>query len=83
MDNRILVTYATRAGSTAEVAAAIAETLAARGYAVDVKPVKEKPLWIAAKYQTSRLTSPELSPRQATPARCRVSMKQKKGQEER
>ena len=42
MDNRILVTYATRAGSTAEVAAAIAETLA-RGYAVDVKPVKEKP----------------------------------------
>ena len=31
MDNRILVTYATRAGSTAEVAAAIAETLAARG----------------------------------------------------
>ena len=43
MDNRILVTYATRAGSTAEVAAAIAETLAGRGYAVDVKPVKEKP----------------------------------------
>ena len=28
MDNRILVTYATRAGFTAEVAAAIAETLA-------------------------------------------------------
>ncbi|GIV73956.1 flavodoxin domain-containing protein [Caldilinea sp.] len=43
MNNRILVTYATRAGSTAEIAAAIAETLAARGYAVDVKPVKEKP----------------------------------------
>ena len=43
MNKRILVTYATRAGSTAEVAAAIAETLAARGYAVDVKPVKEKP----------------------------------------
>lgn len=43
MNNRILVAYATRAGSTAEVAAAIAETLAARGYAVDVKPVKEKP----------------------------------------
>ena len=42
MDNRILVTYATCAGSTAEVAAACAETLAARGYAVDVKPVKEK-----------------------------------------
>ncbi len=43
MNNRILVAYATRAGSTAEIAAAIAETLAARGYAVDVKPVKEKP----------------------------------------
>ena len=42
MNDRILVTYATRAGSTAEVAAACAETLAARGYAVDVKPVKEK-----------------------------------------
>lgn len=43
MNNRILVAYATRAGSTAEIAGAIAETLAARGYAVDVKPVKEKP----------------------------------------
>jgi menaquinone-dependent protoporphyrinogen oxidase len=43
MNNRILVAYATRAGSTAEIAAAVAETLAARGYAVDVKPVKEKP----------------------------------------
>ena len=31
MDNRILVTYATRAGSTVEVAAAIAGTLAAHG----------------------------------------------------
>lgn len=43
MNHRILVTYATRAGSTAEIAQAIAETLAARGYAVDVKPMKEKP----------------------------------------
>ncbi|MCX7789472.1 MAG: flavodoxin domain-containing protein, partial [Chloroflexaceae bacterium] len=43
MNQRILVAYATRAGSTAEIAVAIAETLAARGYAVDVKPVKEKP----------------------------------------
>jgi menaquinone-dependent protoporphyrinogen oxidase len=43
MNNRILVTYATRAGSTVEVAAAIAESLNTRGYAVDVKPVKEKP----------------------------------------
>jgi menaquinone-dependent protoporphyrinogen oxidase len=37
--NKILVTYATRAGSTAEIAAAIGETLAARGFSVDVKPV--------------------------------------------
>jgi len=43
MNNRILVAYATRAGSTAEIATAVAETLSARGYAVDVKPVKEKP----------------------------------------
>lgn len=43
MNNRILVTYATRAGSTVEVAAAIGETLSARGFAVDVKPVKDQP----------------------------------------
>lgn len=43
MNNRILVTYATRAGSTVGVASAIAETLGQRGFAVDVKPVKEKP----------------------------------------
>lgn len=44
MNKCILVNYATRAGSTAEIAAAIAETLSARGYAVDVKLVKEKPV---------------------------------------
>jgi menaquinone-dependent protoporphyrinogen oxidase len=43
MNGKILVTYATRAGSTAEIAAAMGETLSARGYAVDVKPVKENP----------------------------------------
>ena len=43
MNKRILVTYATRAGSTVEVAAAIGEALSKRGFAVDVKPVKEKP----------------------------------------
>jgi len=40
---RLLVTYATRAGSTAEVAAAIGETLAARGMTVDVAPVTSRP----------------------------------------
>ena len=40
MTQKILVTYATRAGSTAEIAAAIGETLAARGFSVEVKPVK-------------------------------------------
>lgn len=43
MNQRILVTYATKVGSTVEVAAAIAETLAGRGYSADVRPVKEKP----------------------------------------
>jgi menaquinone-dependent protoporphyrinogen oxidase len=43
MTQRILVTYATRAGSTAEIAAAIGETLAARGFSVDVTPAKAQP----------------------------------------
>lgn len=43
MDKSILVTYATRAGSTAEIAAAMGETLAARGFRVEVKPVKSQP----------------------------------------
>jgi menaquinone-dependent protoporphyrinogen oxidase len=37
--NKILVAYATRAGSTFEVAARVAEVLRAAGAAVDVKPV--------------------------------------------
>lgn len=44
MNKHILVTYATRAGSTAEIAAAIGESLGQRGYAVDVKSVKEQPV---------------------------------------
>lgn len=36
----ILVTYATRAGSTVEVADAIGQTLSASGATVDVKPIK-------------------------------------------
>jgi menaquinone-dependent protoporphyrinogen oxidase len=43
MNNRILVTYATRAGSTVEVAAAIGEALTKRGFSVNVLPVKDKP----------------------------------------
>ena len=39
--NSILVAYATRYGSTGEVADAVAERLSARGLAVDVKLVKE------------------------------------------
>lgn len=41
MTQKILVTYATRAGSTAEIAAAIGQTLATRGFNVEVKPVKK------------------------------------------
>lgn len=43
MSRRVLVTYATRAGSTAEIAAAIARTLSDRGFAVNVKPIKARP----------------------------------------
>ncbi len=43
MNKRLLITYATRAGSTAEVVTAIGESLASRGLTVDVKPVKENP----------------------------------------
>lgn len=43
MNKQILITYATRTGSTVEVAAALGETLSSRGFAVDVKPVKETP----------------------------------------
>ncbi len=41
VNQTILVAYATRAGSTAEIAAAIGQTLAARGFGVDVRPVKQ------------------------------------------
>lgn len=41
MTYSILVTYASRAGSTAGVADAIGETLSARGFAVDVLPMQE------------------------------------------
>jgi menaquinone-dependent protoporphyrinogen oxidase len=40
MAEKILVVYATRAGSTAEVADFIGKTLAKRGAGVDVRPVK-------------------------------------------
>ncbi len=40
MPNRILVTYASRAGTTAEVAEAIARTLTQDGAQVDVLPMK-------------------------------------------
>ncbi len=40
---KILVTYSTRAGSTAEIAATIGQTLSQRGYSVDVLPVKKQP----------------------------------------
>ena len=39
MPNRILVTYASRAGTTAEVAEAIARTLTQEGAQVDVLPM--------------------------------------------
>jgi menaquinone-dependent protoporphyrinogen oxidase len=41
MNNRVLVTYATKAGSAGEVAARMAETLTKRGLAVDLMPVNK------------------------------------------
>jgi len=43
MGKRILVGYATGTGSTTGVAEAIGKTLGERGFAVDVKPMKERP----------------------------------------
>ena len=43
MNKRVLVTYSSRTGSTAEVAGEIAKVLAARGLTVDVIPIKEDP----------------------------------------
>jgi len=45
MSQRVLVTYGTRTGSTVAVANAIGDVLAARGFSVTVKPVKDKP-WL-------------------------------------
>jgi menaquinone-dependent protoporphyrinogen oxidase len=41
MTQQMLVTYASKSGTTAEVAAAIADTLRTQGVAVDLKPVKD------------------------------------------
>lgn len=41
MENKILVAYATRAGSTIEIAEEIGELLSQNGAAVDVRPVKQ------------------------------------------
>jgi menaquinone-dependent protoporphyrinogen oxidase len=41
MSHKILVTYATRSGSTAGVAQAIAETLAESGVQVDIRPMQD------------------------------------------
>ena len=43
MTKRVLVTYSSRTGSTAEVAEEIGNVLTARGLAVDVQPIKEDP----------------------------------------
>lgn len=43
MNNRILITYATRAGSTVEIAAAIGKSLSERGWFVDIMPASENP----------------------------------------
>ena len=56
MNKRVLVTYSSRTGSTAEVAEEIGKVLAARGLAVDVRPIKEDPP--AEAYQALVIGSP-------------------------
>ncbi len=41
MNQKVLVAYASRTGSTSEVAQAVAKELTSRGFAVDVIPVKQ------------------------------------------
>ena len=43
MNNRVLITYATRAGSTGEVANAIGHVLSAHGLSVDVRTINSQP----------------------------------------
>ena len=43
MNNRVLIAYATYAGSTQEVAVELGKTLSERGFAVDIIPVLENP----------------------------------------
>lgn len=43
MSKRVLVGYATKNGSTVDVAKAIGEAIGKRGYAVDVKPLSSSP----------------------------------------
>ena len=40
---RVLIAYASATGSTVDIAAAIGRTLGERGFAIEVRPVKEKP----------------------------------------
>ena len=41
MEQKVLVTYASRAGSTREIAEAVAADLASRGFTVDLLPIKQ------------------------------------------
>jgi len=43
MSRKILITYASRAGSTEQTAAYMGQTLRDKGFTVDVKPIKENP----------------------------------------
>jgi menaquinone-dependent protoporphyrinogen oxidase len=40
---KVLIAYASRTGTTVEIAEAIGKTLGERGFAVDVRPIQEKP----------------------------------------
>lgn len=55
MSLKILVAYATRAGSTAEIATEVGGVLSARGFSVEMKSLKERP--VLAGYQAVVLGS--------------------------
>ena len=52
MSGSVLVTYATRFGSTQEIAEAVAATLRERGLEADIRPVQD---WISGTGKNSRL----------------------------
>ena len=65
MENKILVTYASKSGTTVEVAEAIGHALCAQGVTVDVRPIKirKQPGWLPGRGHRQRHTHGRLAAR--------------------